>query len=123
MSFCGHSDVFVRESEAPAANRRSLGQVGAVGAVGHLVEPGDNLAAVELPDLPVRNTQAPQREGHPRPLQDQVGYRDDVDAVRPAVGRLLARKNHEERGRPLYHVNEAIEEVEPFSLRKLDRFC
>ena len=27
------------------------------------------------------------------------------------------------RGRPLYHVNEAIGEVGLFSLRKLDRFC
>lgn len=57
------------------------------------------------------------------PLWSQTGYRDDVDAVRPAVGRLLARKNHEERERPLYHVSKAIEEVGPFLLGKLDRFC
>lgn len=50
----------------------------------------------------------------------QAGYRDDIDAVRPAVGRLLARKNHEERGRLLHHVSESIGEVGPFLLRKLD---
>lgn len=46
------------------------------------------------------------------PLRGQTGYRDDVDAVRSAVGRLLTRKNHEERGRSLFGVVNARGELQ-----------
>lgn len=37
-------------------------------------------------------------------LRGQAGYRDDVDAVRSAIGRLLAREHHKERGSSLFGI-------------------